>query len=252
MPTWMPVQVVSVHHWHDGLFSLQLSHPDFHFKAGQFARVALRDSQGEPLPRAYSMVNAPGSQVLEFVIAKVADGALSPRLSALQPGQEILLNSHPSGFFSLDHVPEGDTLWMVATGTGIGPYLSILQQDDVWQRFKRVHLVHGVRYRKDLCYRELMRAFGEAKGAQFSYLPVVSREPESPNELGLHGRIPALIESGALEAAAQSEFNLHSQVMLCGNPAMIKDARSALESKGLRKHLRRSPGQITMEQYWAD
>lgn len=249
MPTWMPVSVHSTHHWHSGLFSLQVAHPSFTFKAGQFARLGLPSDGVEPLARAYSMVNRPGTEYLEFVIAQVTGGQMTPRLQSLKAGDELLLNSHPSGFFTLDHVPDGDTLWMLATGTGIGPYLSILQEPEVWQRFSNVRLVHGVRSPNDLCYRSWLDELASIQPG-FSYHPVVSREAAEATQF-LQGRIPLLIESGALEADAQAEFNLTSQVMLCGNPAMIKDTRAVLEGRGLKKHLRRNPGQITMEQYWA-
>ena len=249
MPTWMPVSVHSIHHWHSGLFSLQVAHPGFAFKAGQFARLGMSSGDKEPLARAYSMVNRPGTEYLEFVIAHVPGGEMTPQLQALQAGDELLLNSHPSGFFTLDHVPDGDTLWMLATGTGIGPYMSILQAPDVWQRFSTVRLVHGVRSSEDLCYRSWLEALSSQQ-AGFSYHPVVSRDAAGTTPC-LQGRIPSLIESGTLEAVAKAEFNCASQVMLCGNPAMIKDARAVLEGRGLQKHLRRNPGQITMEQYWA-
>lgn len=249
MPTWMPVSVHSIHHWHSGLFSLQVAHPSFAFKAGQFARLGMPGASAEPLARAYSMVNRPGAEHLEFVIAQVPGGELTPRLQSLTAGDELLLNSHPSGFFTLDHVPAGDTLWMLATGTGIGPYLSILQEPEVWQRFARVRLVHGVRSPEYLCYRKRLEELTSQQPG-FRYHPVISRETGGAAQY-LQGRIPQIIESGALETYADAEFNLSSQVMLCGNPAMIKDTRAVLEGRGLKKHLRRNPGQITMEQYWA-
>lgn len=251
MPTWMQVEVAGVHHWHAGLFSLSVRHPGFVFKAGQFARIALPDAANEPLARAYSMVNAPGADTLEFIIAKVPGGELTPRLQRLQKGDDILLNSHPSGFFSLDHVPDGEALWMFATGTGIGPYLSLLKTSDLWQRFSQVQLVHGVRAAADLCYREDLQALQRQREGVFQYQPVVSRERHA-DPLYLHGRIPALISSGELEQRLGAVLNPSVQVMLCGNPAMIQDARTALQGKGLKKHLKRNPGQITMEQYWAD
>lgn len=250
MPTWMPVPVKTVHHWHAGLFSLTIDHPGFAFKAGQFARIALPDASGEPLARAYSMVNQPGDDSLEFVIAKVPEGELTPRLQGLQPGDELLLNSHPSGFFTLDHVPEGQTLWLLATGTGIGPYLSMLRGEQVWSRFEQVRLVHGVRTHADLCYQSWLTELAESQ-PRFGYHSVVSREPVAAAN-ALHGRIPQLISSGELEHQANAIFNPSAQVMLCGNPSMIQDARAALQAKGLEKHLRRKPGNITMEQYWAD
>ncbi|RUO32529.1 ferredoxin--NADP reductase [Aliidiomarina soli] len=251
MSTWMETTVESVRHWHSGLLSLRINSPHFSFKAGQFARIGLPGNDGEPLARAYSMVSAPGTETLEFVIAVVPDGDLSPRLAKLQAGDRILLNSHPSGFFTLDHVPEGETLWLLATGTGIGPYLSILKGEQVWQNFRRIRLVHGVRSSADLCYRDWLQALQQKKPQQFYYQPVLSREHHQHQPTMLHGRIPALVDSGELEHACKAVFNSQAQIMLCGNPAMIQDARTALKAKGLEKHLRRKPGNITMEQYWA-
>lgn len=251
MTTWMTTKVHTVRHWHAGLFSLQIDLPGFNFKAGQFARIALPNPVGEPVARAYSMVNAPSESRIEFVIARVAEGEVTPHLQNLKGGDEILINSHPSGFFTLDHVPDGDTLWMLATGTGIGPYLSILKEDTVWQRYPKVRLVHGVRTQADLCYHDMLSALAEQRPEQFRYQPVISRESQRGDN-ALHGRIPALIASGELEQVTKAVFNPQSQVMLCGNPAMIQDARDALAAKGLQKHLKRKPGHITMEQYWAD
>lgn len=256
MTTWMTAKVHAIRHWHAGLFSLQVDVKGFNFKAGQFARLGLPATKdiipaGPPEPRAYSMVNAPGQDILEFVIAKVPEGEVTPHLQNLVAGDDILINSHPSGFFTLDHVPDGDTLWMLATGTGIGPYLSILQQDEIWQRYPKVRLVHGVRTHADLCYRDWLKTMVEQRPQQFAYHAVVSRESQADPAV-LQGRIPTLIASGELEHAADAVLNPQSQVMLCGNPAMIQDARQALADKGLQKHLKRKPGQITMEQYWAD
>jgi ferredoxin--NADP+ reductase len=246
MSQWQAATIQSNHAWHAGLFSLRIKAPDFAFKAGQFIRLGIDDANGERLSRAYSLVNAPGDAQLETVIAEVPNGALSPQLNRLKAGDPVWISQPASGFFTLHEVPDGDTLWMLATGTGIGPYLSMLKTDSPWQRFRKVILVHGVRAQADLCYRETLLALQQSQ-PQFVYQPVLTREP-GPDSLA--GRIPALIDSGELEHAAEAPFNDSSQVMLCGNPAMIRDAREALATKGLRKHLRRAPGHITVEQYW--
>lgn len=252
-PTWIRTTVNSNKAWHSGLFTLQVKLANFSFKAGQFARLALKDADGELIPRAYSMVSAPGGDIQEFVIARVPHGTLTPRLAALQPGDEIFINSHPSGFFTLDHVPDSSTLWLLATGTGIGPYLSMLKDTTIWQRFSRICLVHGVRTVADLCYADWLQQLTRTHAGQFIYQPVISRDThtEHNGQALLHGRIPALISSGELEQHCHSVFNANTQVMLCGNPAMIQDTRDALTDKGLQKHLRRKPGQIHMEQYWS-
>lgn len=250
MHNWITTQVVAIKRWHAGLFSLTLDCPDYPFKAGQFTRIGLRDGAGEIISRAYSMVNAPSDNTLELVIAMVPEGVLTPRLALLEVGDEVVVSQHPSGFFTLDHVPQGDTLWMLATGTGIGPYLSILKTPALWQRFNKVRLVHGVRTLADLCYADWLNELAQQHSPQFKYQAVVSRESNTKADI-LPGRIPALIESGALEHKMAAVFNGQAQVMLCGNPGMIQDARAALQSKGLEKHLRRKPGNVTMEQYWS-
>ncbi|MGX5914714.1 ferredoxin--NADP reductase [Aliidiomarina sp. Khilg15.8] len=247
MTQWQPATVHSIQSWHAGLFSLRIEAPEFDFKAGQFIRLGIDDAKGERLSRAYSLVNAPGDVLLEVVIAEVPDGELSPQLNRLRAGAQVWISQPASGFFTLHEVPEGDTLWMLATGTGIGPYLSMLKTELPWQRFRKIILVHGVRTQADLCYRDDLLAMQQSQPEQFVYQPVLTREPAAG---ALSGRIPALIDSGELEHATGAPFNDNSQVMLCGNPAMIRDARESLASKGLRKHLRRAPGHITVEQYW--
>lgn len=257
MPTWMSAKVQAIKSWHDNLFTLQISFAGFNFKAGQFARLALPEScsaniiAAPEIARAYSLVNPPGADTLEFVIAEVEGGALTPHLHKLKNGAEILVNSHPSGFFTLDHVPDADTIWLLATGTGLGPYLSILQDEAIWQRFSNIRLVHGVRGVADLCYRPWLQQLAEESPSRFHYQPVISREEFASTEAFLQGRIPALISSGELEQASNAVFNESAQVMLCGNPEMIHDARESLLEKGLQKHLKRKPGHVHMEQYWS-
>lgn len=247
MSQWQPATIHSTQSWHAGLFSLRIKAPAFNFKAGQFIRLGIDAASGERISRAYSLVNAPGDDLLETVIAEVPGGELSPQLNHLQAGDPVWISQPASGFFTLHEVPDGDSLWMLATGTGIGPYLSILRTDQPWQRFRKVILVHGVRTQADLCYRDELLALQQSRPEQFIYQPALTREP-GPEALS--GRIPALIDSGQLEHASGLPLNQSGQVMLCGNPAMIRDAREALASKGLRKHLRRAPGHITVEQYW--
>lgn len=253
MTTWIQTTVKDKTAWHSGLFSLQIELANFSFKAGQFARLALKDADGEMIPRAYSMVSSPGTESQEFVIARVPHGVLTPRLAALQPGDEVFINSHPSGFFTLDHVSDSSILWLLATGTGIGPYLSMLKESAIWERFGRICLVHGVRTTADLCYSDWLQQLHAERPGQFTYQPVVSRDThvQHNSQPLLHGRIPALIISGELEQHCKAVFNTNTQVMLCGNPAMIQDTKAALAEKGLQKHLRRKPGHIHMEQYWS-
>jgi ferredoxin/flavodoxin---NADP+ reductase len=145
----------------------------------------------------------------------------------------------------LREVPDAETLWLVSTGTGIAPFLSILRTETPWRRFRNVVLVHAVRHAHELTYQAMIREI--QKDHPLRYVTFVSREPHTGS---LAGRIPAAIRDGRLEAAAGAKFDERCHVMLCGNPEMLKDATSALLERGLRKHRRRTPGHITVESFW--
>ena len=246
MAQWLSGTVTDNHHWHANLFSLKVKTDAFSFTAGQFVRLALNTADGR-LQRAYSLVNSPGSSEQEFLISTVAEGKLSPLLQQLKMGDSVEISQPASGFFVLDEVPEGDNLWLIASGTGIGPYLSMLGTHQLWQRFVHIILVHSVRTIGDLVYRELINQYQHQYPGQLHYQPIVTREAHSG---ALNKRLPELIQSGELQSACQQPLTPRSQVMLCGNPDMIKDTKATLESLGLTKNLRREPGNITVEQYW--
>ena len=247
MTDWVNGKVYEVIQWSDKLFSLKIKADLAPYAAGQFGKLSLI-IDGERVSRAYSFVNAPKADQHEFYLIKIPEGRLSPYLFNLQPGDEIQLSHQASGFMTLAEVPEGRDLWMMATGTAIGPFLSILSERKVFQRFENIVLVHGVRERNDLTYQELIHTIKTQQPLQFRYIPVVSRE--DCTDL-LRGRIPALLDHGLLEEAAELVLSPdYSQTMICGNPAMVKDTLHALQQKGLKKNLRREPGQITMENYW--
>ncbi|WP_341502298.1 ferredoxin--NADP reductase [Gallaecimonas sp. GXIMD4217] len=246
MARWLDAEVIENRAWTEQLFSLRVKAEPFDFIAGQFVRLALELPQGRA-QRAYSLVNGPGDDILEFLVTDVDGGRLSPALHGLRAGDGIQVSQPASGFFTLDEVPDADSLWLLSTGTGIGPYLSMLATEVPWQRFRRIHLVHGVRFGADLAYRDWIANWQQARGQGLTYLPVVTREAYPG---ALSRRLPALIESGELEAALGDKLDNGAQVMLCGNPDMIRDAQAALAEKGLSKNLRRKPGQVTVEQYW--
>ena len=201
------------------------------------------------MQRAYSYVNAPSNPDLEFYLVTVPEGKLSPRLAALKPGDEVQIVSEAAGFFVLEEVPDCDTLWMLATGTAIGPYLSILEEGKDLDRFKNLVLVHAARYAADLSYLPQMQALEARYAGKLRIQSVVSRET-APGMLT--GRIPSLIETGALEEAVGLPMNAESShVMLCGNPQMVRDTQQLLkETRQMSKHLRRRPGHMTAEHYW--
>ena len=246
MAQWLSGTVTNNHHWHANLFSLKVQTPAFNFTAGQFVRLALNTADGR-LQRAYSLVNSPGSAEQEFLVSTVADGLLSPLLQQLKMGDKLDVSQPASGFFILDEVPDGDNLWLISSGTGIGPYLSMLGTHTLWQRFKHIVLVHTVRTIADLAYREYIQHWQHQYPNQLHYQPVVTREAMSG---ALDQRLPQLIQTGALQRACKQPLNDRSQVMLCGNPQMITDTKELLQSMGLKKNLRRDPGNITVEQYW--
>jgi ferredoxin--NADP+ reductase len=246
MAQWLSGTVTTNTHWTDSLFSLKVETEPFDFIAGQFVRLALDTPDGK-VQRAYSLLNSPGTKEQEFLISTVADGLLSPLLQQLKPGDAIQLSQPASGFFTLDEVPEGENLWLISTGTGIGPFLSMLGTSEPWQRFSSVILLHSVRYAAELVYQPEIRQWQQQYGKQLHYQPVVTREQLAG---ALAQRIPELIQNGTLQQACGQTLNKNSQVMLCGNPQMITETKATLEQLGLSKNLRRDPGQITVEHYW--
>ncbi|MEW5862206.1 MAG: ferredoxin--NADP reductase [Pseudomonadota bacterium] len=246
MSRWLEGRVIENRHWTETLFSLRVEGVALRFEAGQFVRIAL-DVAGERIARPFSFVNPPQDPVLEFYGVIVPEGPLSPRLARLAPGDTLYVADNPSGFLVLSEVPPAEDLWLVSTGTGIAPFLSILRTETCWERYRRVVLVHGVRRAAELSYRERIEAIARERPGRLVYVPFVSRE-RAPG--ALEGRIPAAIRDGRLEAAAGPISSERSQFMLCGNPQMLMDVSAALAERGLRKHRRRSPGHITVEAFW--
>ena len=251
MATWVEGRVVGKREWTRGLVSLEVAAPEVKFVAGQFARLALPAPEGHLEPmigRPYSFVNPPHEAPHEFYFIIVEQGPLSPRLAALNPGDPVWLAPRANGFFSIPEIPPGEVLWCLSTGTGIGPFLSMLRTDEAWSAFSRVVLVHAVRHGEELTYRDTVASIAHARAGAFTYIPMVSRDSH-PGALA--GRIPAAIEDGRLEARAGIALSPeNSHAMLCGNPAMIDDAQLALAARGMRRHRRREPGHITLESYW--
>ena len=239
---WLAGRVIENRHWTDALFSLRVEGVGLSFEAGQFVRIAL-DIDGERVARPFSMVNAPDDPVLEFYGIVVPEGPLSPRLAQLKAGDALYVAPNPAGFLVLSELPDAESLWLMSTGTGIAPFISILRAGAVWKRFRNVVLVHGVRHARELVYQEELKSFRSLR-----YVPFVTRET-APRVL--QGRIPAALRDGRLEAAAGLPIAPESsQIMLCGNPEMLKDTQAVLMERGLRKHRRRTPGQITVESFW--
>jgi ferredoxin--NADP+ reductase len=246
MEQWIEGKVVEKKQWSDQLYSLRFEAAVEPFSAGQFTRLAL-EIDGERVARPYSFVNPPDEQLLEVYFNEVLDGPLSPRLAALQPGDNIWVSAKANGLFTLEQIPDNKDLWMVATGTALGVYLSILRTQESWRRFNHMVLVHNVPTRDHLSYAEEISALQETHGDKFKYLPITSREhhPET-----LHGRVLATLEDGRLERQAELTLSAEeSHVMLCGNINMIKEVSAKLDARGMKKHRKKEPGQITTEKY---
>ena len=247
MAQWVEGRVIERIDWSGRLHSLRVEAKIAPFRAGQFTKLGLPIGD-EIVGRPYSFVNAPGEPLLEFYFSTLPEGPLSPRLAALRPGDAVQVAPNPNGFLVLDEVPPAIHLWLLATGTGIGPFLSILKTEEPWQRFQRVVLVHAARTADELAYRRAIARIAEAQPKRFAYIPFLSREAA---DYALRGRIPTAIADGRLEARAGLALEpALAHVMLCGNPAMVTDATAALAARGLRKHRRQEPGQVSTESYW--
>ena len=246
--------LTEVRSWSPSLFSLRCSRDAaFRFRAGQFARLGVRKASGCIVWRAYSMVSAPHDEQLEFFSIVVPGGKFTSELSRLQVGDELLVERQAFGFLTLDRFGDGRDLWLIGSGTGLAPFLSILQDFEVWEKFERIILVYSAREAKELAYQSLIHELGEREylaeyAHKFTYIPIVTRE-QHPG--ALNGRITTLIENGELERAAGVALSPeHSRVLICGNPQMVDDTRQLLKKRDMKLSLSRRPGQVAVENYW--
>jgi len=246
MSKWNEGLVVENKQWTSTLHSLRVEASMEKFDAGQFTRLAL-DIDGEEISRPFSLVNAPDERPLDFYFIEVPGGVLSAKLANLKAGDTIKIAPKASGLLTLKQLPPAKKLFLLATGTGVGPFLSIIKTAEIWQQFERVTLVHAVRYMEELTYQQTVRNIAENHTHQFSYIPMVSREP---CDYAIPGRIPEAIMNNKLELRAGGRIDNDSHVMLCGNPDMVQDTMNVLTKRGLKKHSRREPGHISIEKYW--
>ncbi|MCU0932101.1 MAG: ferredoxin--NADP reductase, partial [Serpentinimonas sp.] len=194
-------RVLSVHHWTDRLFSFTTTRdPGLRFSNGHFTMIGLRQESGKPLLRAYSIASANYEEHLEFLSIKVPDGPLTSRLQHIQPGDTIVVGKKPTGTLVIDYLLPAKNLYLMGTGTGLAPYLSIIRDPDTYERFEKVIVVHGVRQVNELAYRDYITQelpqhefLGETVSQQLLYYPTVTREP-----FERQGRIPQLVESGQM------------------------------------------------------
>jgi ferredoxin--NADP+ reductase len=246
MANWLEGKVVENRRLNDYLTSLIIEVDLDGYQAGQFVRIGLRDGE-EVIARPYSLVNTSAENHLEVYFNIVEEGPLSPRLFALQAGDDVLVSDRPSGFLTISEVPAAPHLWMIATGTGIGPFLAIAKSDAVWRKFEKVVLCYSVSYAGELAYRDLIDEIAQQRGDQFCFVPIVTRE-KLDGALG--HRVPTIMQDGSLEKIAGVEISAdNSHVMMCGSSDMITDVSEALLARGMKKHRRRDPGHFTTEKY---
>jgi ferredoxin--NADP+ reductase len=244
---WCEGRVQQVYRWTDNLYSIRVMADVNPFTAGQFTKLGLVIDD-ELVSRPYSYVNAPEETPLEFYFVTVPDGPLTNHMVQLATGDAIEVMRNAAGFLTLDEVPAAAHLWMLSTGTAVGPFLSILKTNQPWQRFEQIVLVHAVRYAAELSFQDTIQGLRDAHPGRFQFVPVVSREDSGS---ALRARIPALVEDGRLEQRAGLTIAAaDSQVMICGNPDMVKTTSAVLQARGLERNRRRSPGQISVENYW--
>jgi ferredoxin--NADP+ reductase len=230
--------VLSVHHWNDSLFSIRTTRdPGLRFESGQFIMIGL-EVDGKPLMRAYSFASASWEEELEFYSIKVPDGPLTSRLQHIEPGQELLLSVKPTGTLLIQDLFPGPRLYLLATGTGLAPFLSIIKDPETYERFDQVIVAHGVRRVIDLAYRRTITEelpdhplLGDMIKGHLLYYPAVTREPFVRS-----GRLTELMDSGQMtEELGLQPLNPDSdRLMLCGSMAMIKDFRALLDARGFQ------------------
>ncbi len=247
MNEWIKGVVAANTHWTENLFSLQIDADLQHFVAGQYTSLRLvsaDDGKAQP----YSILSSPLRRPCEFFFYTNLDGELSTELARLKSGDELWIQSKPEGLFTLEQVAPANDLWLLATGTGVAPFFSMLQTPEIWQRYKHVVLAYAVRTMADICYTSLIEELQKSNPQQFSYAPFVSREVCVNT---IHGHIPLAIKSGELETFAKRQLHPEtSQIMLCGNPGMVQDANAALKLRGFTENRNNCSGQITFEAYW--
>src|ERR1043166_6086522 len=248
--------VTSVHHWTDNLFSFTTTRdPSFRFRNGEFTMIGLKVGE-KPLLRAYSVASANYEDQLEFFSIKVADGPLTSRLQHLQVGDPIIVSRKATGTLVIDNLESGRNLYLVGTGTGLAPFLSVIKDPETYERFEKVVLLHGCRRVKELAYGEMIteklpgdELIGDYIRNQLIYYPTVTRDP-----FRNRGRITDLITSGKLfeDIGLPSLEAAHDRIMICGSPALVADTRVLLGERGFVEGNHGEPAQFVVEKAFAE
>lgn len=248
--------VLDVHHWTDNLFSFKTTRdPGFRFLNGQFTMIGL-EVEGRPLLRAYSMASSNYEEQLEFFSIKVAQGPLTSRLQHLKSGDQILVGRKPTGTLVHNALEPGETLYLLGTGTGLAPFLSVIKDPETYERFSKVVLVHGCRFKAELAYQELITEvlpqdefIGELVSNQLIYYPLVTRE-----DFRNRGRITHAFETGHLpDDIGLPAIDLsRDRFMLCGSPAMLADMTTWLKGHEFREGSNAQPGHFVIEKAFVE
>ncbi|MBE7521621.1 MAG: ferredoxin--NADP reductase [Burkholderiales bacterium] len=249
-------RVLSVHHWTDRLFSFTTTRDAaLRFSNGHFTMIGLKVGE-RPLLRAYSIASANYEDHLEFLSIKVENGPLTSRLQHIQAGDSIIVGRKPTGTLLVDYLLPGKRLYLLSTGTGLAPFMSIVRDPETYEKFEQIVLVHGVRTADELAYHDLLvqhlpshEFLGDMVASQLLYYPTVTRE-----EYRHTGRIPDLMASGKLhdDLGVPPLDPATDRVMICGSPAMLRDLKAMLEERGFPEGNTTTPGAFVIERAFAD
>jgi ferredoxin--NADP+ reductase len=255
MSAFQEERVLSVHHWTDRLFSFTTTRDaSLRFSNGHFTMIGLR-VDGKPLLRAYSIVSPNYADHLEFLSIKVPDGPLTSRLQHIQVGDTIIVGRKPTGTLLIDYLLPGKRLYLLATGTGLAPFLSVIRDPETYERYEQVVLIHGVRQVKELAYREYLsdilthdEFLGEMVQQKLLYYPTVTREP-----FVHQGRIPQLLAEGqvAKDLGIPMLNPAEDRIMICGSPEMLRDLKALAEKLGFEEGNTSRPGAFVIERAFA-
>ncbi len=257
MSAFLEERVLSVHHWTDRLFSFTTTRdPALRFSNGHFTMIGLRGENGKPLLRAYSIASANYEEHLEFLSIKVQDGPLTSKLQHIQVGDTIIVGRKPTGTLLIDYLLPGKRLYLLSSGTGLAPFLSVIRDPETYEKFDEVVLVHGVREVAELAYHDYITKtlpehefLGEMISKQLRYYPTVTREAFHQT-----GRITDLIENVKLfsDLGVPPLDREQDRIMICGSPGLLKDLKTMLEARGFNEGNTSKPGDFVIERAFAE
>lgn len=249
-------QVTDVQHWNDTLFSFKTTRDaGLRFQNGHFIMIGL-ELEGKPLMRAYSIASANHEDELEFFSIKVQDGPLTSRLQNLQVGDEVVMSRKPTGTLLKDNLLPGRNLYLLSTGTGLAPFLSIIKDPEIYENFDKIILTHGVRYTSELAYQQMINEelptneyFGDLVREKLVYYPTVTRENYHTN-----GRLTDLLKSGKITRDLNlPDLNLNDdRFMICGSPSMLKDTCKILDNMGFQEARQGDLGHYVIERAFVE